>query len=207
MLLFFLGFTNGVCKFKKHSTCSTFPQKEAHFQNHTNNIFNIFNITAERSTFSNKNASYSCNVECCFFLGFTNGVCKFKEHSTYSTFPQKEAHFQNHTKNIFNILTETAIFAFFVSKGHYFCNFGVFFTKMTGALEPALYFCNAEKGPKKFGANLHQMFLGIFTLKLGQKLLFGLFFAKNSKALPYIYIYICICCGVIVWAKLGHFRG
>ena len=44
----------GARKFEKHSTYSTystFPQKEAHFLEDAKNIFNIFNITAERTFF------------------------------------------------------------------------------------------------------------------------------------------------------------
>ena len=76
-----------------------FPWKKHILGDRLSDICNRFNISAERSTFLEKNASLSCNVECWVpskQLGCAKGVCKFQKHSTYSTyssFPQKEALF------------------------------------------------------------------------------------------------------------------
>ena len=59
-----------------------FPRKKHFFGERTKNIFNTFNITAERNTFFEECASFNCNVECCFFGGAPRRVCKFVKHST-----------------------------------------------------------------------------------------------------------------------------
>ena len=76
-----------------------FPRKKHIFRNRTKNTFNIFNITAERCTFSNK-TSYSCNVECCwfFFWGFRMGSVSLKniQHIQHiQHFPRKKHIFRN----------------------------------------------------------------------------------------------------------------
>ena len=64
---------------------------------------------------------------------------------------------------------------------------------MPGAAEPMLVFINAKKGPKKFGADLHQIFRGIFTIKLGENEILGFFFRPEFEgAAIYIYMYIYI---------------
>ena len=96
-----------------------FPRNKHILGERLSNIFNILNISAERSTFFEKYASFSCNVECCAplrQLGCLKGVCKFQKHSTYSTystFPQKETNFWERllkTFNIFNISAERSTF-------------------------------------------------------------------------------------------------
>ena len=91
-----------------------FRRKKHFFQNHTKSTFNIFNITAERRTFSKKMILTTVMLNVVVFLGFTNGVCKFKNIQHFQHFPRKKHIFRNHTKstfNIFNITAERSIFS------------------------------------------------------------------------------------------------
>ena len=98
----FLGFTNGVCKFKTHSTYSTYstcPQKETHFlETPQEHIQHIQHYSRKKHILEKMLLTAVMLNVVVFFLGYPNGVCKFKMHSTYSTystystFPQKEAH-------------------------------------------------------------------------------------------------------------------
>ena len=88
VVVYSLGFTNGVCRFHIQHI-QQFPSKKHIFRNHTKNTFNIFNITAERSTLIK--ASYSCNVECfCLFLGLPNGSVSSKNIQHIKHFPRKK---------------------------------------------------------------------------------------------------------------------
>ena len=130
-----------------------------------------------------------------FFCAIPKESVSSKNIQHIQHFPRKKHIFEKQPQNIFNIfniLAETAIFLFFVSEKALFLQFrSIFYLKVPGAAEPVLFFVNDKKGPKKFGANLHQIFLGIFYYKTGLKMKFLAFFRPEFEgAAIYIYIYI-----------------
>ena len=116
--------------------------KKHFFREPSKNTFNIFNISAERSTFLKNVLLTAVMLNVALFSGVhLEGSVSSKniQHNQHIQHYSWKKHFfrepSKNTFNIFNISAERTIFCFLCLERPYFCNFGVIFPKKALGLQ------------------------------------------------------------------------